>query len=98
MEQSGNTSTQLVQPKDFARTVESIMHVYQGNHDVLPELLSDAGRLLLKARQKMTPTQLVLSVAAAAIGAIVLVTYGKGEFMEAEEVKETGNKKSKDAK
>jgi len=88
MEQSGNTSAQLVQPKEFARTVESIINVYQGNHDVLPELLSDAGKLLLKVRQKMTPVQLVLSVAAAAIGAIVLVTYSNNQFTEAEEVKD----------
>ncbi|MFB9863291.1 hypothetical protein EFA69_04470 [Rufibacter immobilis] len=89
MEQTPNTSTQLVQPKDFARTVESIVHVYQGNHDVLPDLLSDAGRMLLKVREKMTPVQLVLSVAAVAIGAIVLVSYGSNhQFSEAQEVKE----------
>ncbi|WP_205503507.1 hypothetical protein [Rufibacter psychrotolerans] len=87
MEQSQNTSTQLVQPKDFARTVESIVHVYQGNHDVLPDLLADAGRMLLKVRQKMTPVQLVLSVAAVAIGAIVLVSYSGNQFSDAEEVK-----------
>ncbi|KAA3440697.1 hypothetical protein [Rufibacter hautae] len=86
MEQTQNTSTQLVQPKDFARTVESIVNVYQGNHDVLPDLLSDAGRMLLKVRQKMTPVQLVLSVAAVAIGAIVLVSYGSTQFSDAEEV------------
>ncbi|MBA9077605.1 MULTISPECIES: hypothetical protein [Rufibacter] len=88
MEQSANTSAQLVQPKDFARTVESIMHVYQGNHDVLPELLSDAGNMLLKVRQKMTPVQMILSVAAVAIGAIVLVSYSGGQFADAEEVKD----------
>lgn len=88
MENSANTSTPLVQPKDFAHTVESVMHVYQGNHDVLPELLSDAGKLLLKARQRMTPVQMVLSVAAVAIGAIVLVSYSGGQsFADAEEVK-----------
>jgi hypothetical protein len=88
MEQAANTTTSLVQPKDFARTVESIMHVYQGNHEVLPELLSDAGQMLLKIRQKMTPVQMVLSVAAVAIGAIVLVSYGNNQFTEAEEVKQ----------
>lgn len=89
MEQSANTSAQLVQPKDFARTVESIMHVYQGKHDVLPDLLSDAGGLLLKARQKLTPIQMILSVAAVAIGAIVLVSYGANhQFTEVQEVKE----------
>ncbi len=89
MEHSGNKATQLLQPKEFARTIESIVNVYQGNHDVLPELLSDAGRLLLKAREKMTPLQLVLSVAAAAIGAIVLVTYSANQFTDAEEVKDS---------
>ncbi|MFC6996243.1 hypothetical protein [Rufibacter roseus] len=91
MEQTSNTSTHLVQPKDFARTVESIMHVYQGNHDVLPELLSDAGKLMLKARQKMTPVQMILSVAAVAIGAIVLVSYSGHQFADAEEVKDDNN-------
>ncbi|WP_048922378.1 hypothetical protein [Rufibacter radiotolerans] len=88
MEQAENTSAHLVQPKDFAKTVESIMNVYQGNHDVLPDLLADAGKLLLKAREKMTPIQMVLSVAAVAIGAIVLVSYSAGQFTDAEEVKE----------
>ncbi|WP_181306638.1 hypothetical protein [Rufibacter sp. XAAS-G3-1] len=89
MEQTQNTSTQLVQPKDFARTVESVVSVYQGNHDVLPELLSDAGRMLLTVRQKMTPVQMILSVAAVAIGAIVLVTYGNShqQYQDAEEVR-----------
>jgi hypothetical protein len=86
-QQSGNVSTQLSQPKDFARTVESIVSVYQGNHDVLPDLLSDAGRMLLTVRQKMTPVQMVLSVAAVAIGAIVLVTYGNSQYTQAEEVR-----------
>ncbi|GGK84117.1 hypothetical protein ACD591_13610 [Rufibacter glacialis] len=91
MEQNQNTSSQtpqLVQPKDFAKTVESIVSVYQGNHESLPELLSDAGKMLLKVRQKLTPVQLVLSVAAVAIGAIVLVSYGSNhQFNEAEEVR-----------
>ena len=88
MEQSPNTTTQLTQPKDFARTVESIVSVYQGDHDVLPDLLSDAGRMLLTVRQKMTPVQLILSVAAVAIGAIVLVSYGNNNrFQDAEEVR-----------
>ncbi|GAA4311200.1 hypothetical protein [Nibribacter koreensis] len=86
MEQSTNTSTSLVQPKDLARTVESILNVYQGKHDVLPELLSDAGKLLLRTRQKMTPVQMILAVAAVAIGAIVLVNYGGHQFADAEEV------------
>ncbi|MBC3540508.1 hypothetical protein ACFSC6_11520 [Rufibacter sediminis] len=86
MEQTPNTSPQVVQPKDFAKTVESIVSVYQGNHDVLPELLSDAGRMLLTVRQKLSPVQLVLSVAAVAIGAIVLVSYSGNRFDEAEDV------------
>jgi hypothetical protein len=88
MEQTPNTSTQLTQPKDFARTVESIVSVYQGDHDVLPDLLSDAGRMLLTIRQKMSPVQMILSVAAVAIGAIVLVSYGNSNrFQDAEEVR-----------
>lgn len=86
MEPTANTS--LVQPKDFAHTVESVVHVYQGNHEMLPDLLQDAGKLLLKAREKMTPTQMILSVAAIAVGAILLVTYNDAKFTHAEEVKE----------
>lgn len=86
MDQTSNTSAQLVQPKDFARTVESIVHVYQGNHEVLPDLLADAGKMLLKVRQKLTPVQMVLSVAAVAIGAIVLVSYNGNQFSDVEEV------------
>jgi hypothetical protein len=65
----------LIQPADFSRTLENAMHVFkEGNHDKLPDLLQDAGNLLMKASKKLTPTQLVLAVAAIAIATIFVVS------------------------
>ena len=60
-----------IQPEDFSKTLENVMHVFQkGNHEKLPDLLQDAGNLLMKASRRFTTTQLVLSVAALAMGII----------------------------
>ncbi len=60
-----------IQPEDFSKALENVMHVFQkGNHDKLPDLLQDAGNLLMKASHRFTTTQLVLSVAALAMGII----------------------------
>jgi hypothetical protein len=65
----------LIKPADFSRTVENAMHVFKdGNHDKLPDLLQDAGNLLMKASRKLSPTQLVLAVAAIAIATIFVVS------------------------
>ncbi|WP_051359700.1 hypothetical protein [Adhaeribacter aquaticus] len=68
-------NNQLIQPEDLSRTVENALHVFrQGNHDKLPDLLQDAGNLLYKASKKLTPTQLVLAVAAVAVATIFVVS------------------------
>lgn len=60
-----------IQPEDFSKALENVMHVFQkGNHEKLPDLLQDAGNLLMKASRRLSTTQLVLSVAAVAIGVI----------------------------
>jgi hypothetical protein len=65
----------LIQPADFSRTLENAMHVFkEGNHEKIPDLLQDAGNLLMKASKKLTPTQLVLAVAAIAIATIFVVS------------------------
>jgi hypothetical protein len=65
----------LIQPADFSRTVENAMHVFKDrNHDKIPDLLQDAGNLLMKASKRLTPTQLVLAVAAVAIATIFVVS------------------------
>jgi hypothetical protein len=65
----------LIQPADFSRTLENAMHVFkEGNHEKLPDLLQDAGNLLMKASKKLSSTQLVLAVAAIAIATIFVVS------------------------
>jgi len=72
--------TSLIQPADFSRTLENVMHVFkEGNHEKLPDLLQDAGNLLMKASKKLTPTQLVLAVAGVAVAAIFVVSRIDGE-------------------
>ena len=64
----------LIQPQDFSRTLENAMHVFkEGNHEKLPDLLQDAGHLLMKASKKLSTRQLVLAVAAIAVVTIFVV-------------------------
>ncbi len=60
-------------PEDLSRIVESVMHVYQGNHDHLPELLSHAGTLLLKVGRRLSTRQLLVVGGLLAVGALLVV-------------------------
>ncbi|MFD2247617.1 hypothetical protein [Pontibacter ruber] len=84
-QKSGGSSTEsaikLLQPHDMSKTVESAMHVIQGRHEKLPELLHDVGTLVVKAARRMTTTQLILAAGAVTVGAILLARYaGEHEF------------------
>ena len=67
----------VLQPHDMSRTVESAMHVFQGHHDKLPELMHDVGNIILKATKKFTTTQLILAAGALTIGAVLLARYSE---------------------
>jgi hypothetical protein len=72
-----------IQPQDFSKTFENALHLYKGNHDKLPELLKDAGTLLLKASRKLSTTQLILVVGVVACGvAFVAVNIAKQQEEE----------------
>ncbi len=60
-------------PQDLSRVVESMMHVYQGNHDHLPDLLSHAGTLLLKAGKRLSTGQLLAIGGLLAVGALLVL-------------------------
>ncbi|MCC9137447.1 hypothetical protein ACFSKU_08655 [Pontibacter silvestris] len=66
----------LLQPTDMSRTVESALHVYQGRHEKLPELMQDVGTIILRATKKFSTTQLILAAGALTIGAVLLTKYG----------------------
>lgn len=60
-------------PEDIARTFEAAVNVFQGRTEHMDDLLKNGGTLLRKASRKFTPTQLILSVAAVAVVAIVVI-------------------------
>ena len=60
-------------PEDIARTFEAAVNVFQGKTDQMDDLLKNGGTLLRKASKNFTPTQLILSVAALAVVAIVVI-------------------------
>ena len=89
--QQGNKSPQdssvlaMLHPHDMSKTVESALHVFQGNHDKLPELMQDVGQIILKASRRFTTTQLILAAGALTFGAILLARYSSehDEYEEA---------------
>lgn len=62
-----------IQPEDVARTFEAAVNVFQGKTERMDDLLKHGGNLLRKASKTFSPTQLVLSVAAVAVVAIVVI-------------------------
>lgn len=72
-----------IQPEDFSKTLENVMHVFQhGNTDRLPDLLQDAGNLIMKVSRRLTTTQLVLAVAAVAVSVIFVAKRVEAELEE----------------
>ena len=60
-------------PEDIARTFEAAVNVFQGKTEHMDDLLKSGGTLLRKASSKFSSTQLILSVAAIAVVAIVVL-------------------------
>jgi hypothetical protein len=74
----------VLQPHDMSKTVESAMHVFQGHHEKLPELMHDVGNIILKATRRLTTTQLIMAAGALTIGAVLLARYSeRNEYEEA---------------
>ncbi|TGE19740.1 hypothetical protein [Hymenobacter elongatus] len=75
MESQIEQQLEKIMPEDLARTFESAYHVLiQGNHDHMDDLLKHGGTLLKKAAQRLTPTQMILGIAAIAAVAVVVVS------------------------
>ncbi|OKL40487.1 hypothetical protein [Pontibacter flavimaris] len=66
---------QLLQPHDMSKTVESALHVFQGRHEKLPDLMQDLGHIIVKTARRLTTTQLILATGALTIGAILVARY-----------------------
>ena len=65
--EKGMQKSVKIEPEDISKVFQGGMHVIQGDHDMLPEFMSDAGNLLMKASQKLSTTQLILIVAGLAV-------------------------------
>lgn len=65
--------------QDVIRTIESAVNVFQGKTEQMDDLLKNGGTLLRKAAKKFTSTQLILSVAAVAVVAIVVINRASEE-------------------
>lgn len=72
----------LLHPHDMSKTVESAMHVLQGRHDKLPDLLQDIGNIIVRASKRLTTTQLILAAGALTIGAVLLARQNADEEFE----------------
>ncbi len=67
-----------VRPHEISKTFENALHLYRGDHEKLPELLKDAGALLLRFSRKLSTPQLILAVGIVACGvALVAVNIAK---------------------
>lgn len=77
MDNYQNSSPQ-VKPHEISKTLENALHLYRGDHEKLPELLKDAGALLLRFSRKLSTPQLILVVGIMACGvALVAVNIAK---------------------
>jgi hypothetical protein len=72
-------ANELFKPHDISKTIEHAMHVFQGRHDALPDLLRDAGVILTRATKRFTPKQLVLTIGGVALAAILVITFTEGK-------------------
>lgn len=81
-QQSEESVLKVLQPQDMSKTVESAMHVLQGNHEKLPDLLQDVGNIIVRASRKLSTTQLVLMAGALTIGAVLLARYNMDDEFE----------------
>ena len=66
-------------PEDIARTFEAAVNVFQGKSEHMDDLLKNGGTLLRKASKNFSSTQLILSVAAVAVVAIVVIKRASEE-------------------
>lgn len=66
-------------PEDIARTFEAAVNVFQGKSEHMDDLLKNGGTLLRKASKNFSPTQMILSVAAIAVVAIVVIKRASDE-------------------
>ena len=73
MEQQLEQQLEKILPEDLARTFESAYHVITGDYQHIEPLLQNGGTLLRKASQRMTTTQLVLTIAGLAIGTVIIL-------------------------
>ena len=85
MENSAVEDALKLMPQDLSRIVESMMHVYQGKHEHLPELLSHSGTLVIKIGRRLSTGQLLAIGALLAVGALfVLRQVTEGDDDETE--------------
>jgi len=68
-----------IMPEDIARTFEAAVNVFQGKTEHMDDLLKNGGTLLRKASKNFSSTQLILSVAAVAVVAIVVIKRATDE-------------------
>ena len=79
---SNESVLKLLHPHDMSKTVESAMHVLQGNSEKLPDLLQDIGNIIVRASRKLTTTQLILAAGALTIGAVLLARNNMDDDFE----------------
>jgi hypothetical protein len=63
-----------IAPQEVSKAIEGVLHVASGKYDKLPDLMRDAGSILMRASRKLTTTQIVLAVSVLAVGVIVVAT------------------------
>ncbi|HEY4651918.1 MAG TPA: hypothetical protein VIG72_10920 [Pontibacter sp.] len=81
-QQSDDSVLKLLHPHDMSKTVESAMHVIQGNHEKLPDLLQDVGNIIVRASRKLSTTQLIMMAGALTVGAVLLARYSMDDDYE----------------
>jgi hypothetical protein len=85
MNKLSNNDVQVL-TRDVSSALQNAVHFFQGRHDKLPDLLKDAGSLLMMASRRLSAKQIIIPVSILAIGAIVWVAVNANQAeLEAQE-------------
>jgi hypothetical protein len=70
-----------LEPQDLSGAAKTVVDVYQGRVDKLPQLMKEGSQVLQKMSSKLSRTQMIITVGVLAAGLVFAVTKLKNTNM-----------------